>query len=108
MSIQGKALANEGPLFIVELDYSALFQLQGFKADEMEPVLLIECPRLIFPFARRIIADITSSGGFPPLLIDPVDFRSLYLSQKQRQQQAQQTTVSGGPATAAVSPTQQA
>ena len=50
----------------------------------MEPMLLIECPRLLFPFARRIIAEITREGGFPPLLIDPVDFVQLYQSQYQR------------------------
>lgn len=108
LSIQGQAKTDDGPLFIIELDYAGLFQLHGFNPEEMEAVLLIECPRLIFPFARRIIGDITSSGGFPPLLVDPIDFRNLYLVQKQRQQQQQAAqTVSGGPATAAV-PSQEA
>jgi len=104
--IQAKAVAEETVLFMLELDFAGLFQLQGFTQEEMEPALLIECPRLIFPFARRIISDITRDGGFPPLLVDPIDFRNLYLSQKQRQQQqmAEQTTA-GGPASAAV-PTQ--
>ena len=86
--VQAKALIEQEVMFLLELDYAGVYQLNGFKAEEMEPVLLIECPRLIFPFARRVISDITRDGGFPPLLIDPIDFRNLYLSQKQRQQQA--------------------
>lgn len=86
--IQATAKAEENVMFLMELDYSGLFQLQGFQASEFEPALLIECPRLIFPYARRIISDITRDGGFPPLLIDPIDFRNLYLKQKERQQPA--------------------
>ena len=85
LRMQAKALAGETVLFMLELDYSGLFQLQNFKNEEMEAALLIECPRQIFPFARRIISDITRDGGFPPLLVDPIDFRALYISQKQRQ-----------------------
>lgn len=84
--IQATAKSQEQVMFLLELDYSGLFQLQGFQANEMEPALLIECPRLIFPYARRIISDITRDGGFPPLLVDPIDFRNLYLKQKERQQ----------------------
>ena len=97
--IQAKAQAESTVLFVLELDYAGLFQMQNFKQEEMEPALLIECPRLIFPFARRIIADITRDGGFPPLMVDPIDFRNLYLSQKQRQHEM---TQQGGPASAAV------
>jgi len=106
--VQAKAQAEETVIFMIELDYAGLFQMQNFKAEEMEPALLIECPRLIFPFARRIIADISRDGGFPPLMVDPIDFRNLYLSQKQRQHEmAQQSPTAGpGPAGAAV-PTQQ-
>lgn len=102
--VQAKAQIEQDVLFLLELDYAGMFQLDGFKAEEMEPVLLIECPRLIFPFARRVISDITRDGGFPPLLIDPIDFRNLYLSQKQRQQQAQQQTggANSGPMASAV------
>ena len=103
---QAKALAEDNVLFMLELDYAGMFQLQGFKPEEMEPALLIECPRLIFPFARRIISDITRDGGFPPLLVDPIDFRNLYLSQKQRQQQAQSTATVTSPMDA-VAPTNQ-
>lgn len=85
LRMQAKAIAGEAVLFMLELDYAGLFQLQNFKNEDMEAALLIECPRQIFPFARRIISDITRDGGFPPLLVDPIDFRSLYLTQKQRQ-----------------------
>lgn len=100
--IQAKALSGENVLFLLELDYSGIFQLDSFKPEEMEPALLIECPRLIFPFARRVISDVTRDGGFPPLLVDPIDFRNLYLSQKQRQQQQAQQA-NAGP-TAAIPP----
>lgn len=85
--IQADAKVEGKALFLLELDYSALFQLQGFQAEDVEPALLIECPRIIFPYARRIISDVTRDGGFPPLLVDPIDFRNLYVTQKQRQQQ---------------------
>ena len=104
--VQAKALLEQQVIFLLELDYAGVFQLNGFKPEEMEPVLLIECPRLIFPFARRVISDITQSGGFPPLLVDPIDFRNLYLSQKQRQQQAS-AEANAGPMSAAT-PDQQA
>lgn len=86
--IQATAKAQEQVMFLMELDYCGLFQLQGFQTNEFEPALLIECPRLIFPYARRIISDVSRDGGFPPLLIDPIDFRNLYLKQKERQQPA--------------------
>ncbi len=74
--------------FIVELVYAGLFGIRNLPDENLEPFLLIECPRLIFPFARRIIADATRDGGFPPLMLDPVDFAFLY--QQQRSQATQQ------------------
>ena len=82
------AKSGETTLFVCELDYCGLFQLQNAQQAQIEPLLLIECPRLLFPFARRIIADVTREGGFPPLMIDPVDFVALYQSQKQQQANA--------------------
>lgn len=66
------------PLFLAELSYGGLFTLQGIPEDSLHPVLLIECPRILFPFARAIIAEVTRDGGFPPLLIQPVDFAAMY------------------------------
>jgi preprotein translocase subunit SecB len=72
---------------MVELTYAGLFSLANVPPDSLQPVLLIECPRLLFPFARRIVADITRDGGFPPLMIDPIDFVTLY--RRRQEQQAQ-------------------
>ena len=89
LKMSAKAKAEDTTLFIAELDYAGLFQLQNVQQSQVEPMLLIECPRLLFPFARRIIAEITREGGFPPLMIDPVDFVQLYQSQYQRAQAQQ-------------------
>ncbi len=88
LKLSAKAVADSTVLFITELDYAGLFQLQNVPQDQLEPLLLIECPRLLFPFARRIVAEITREGGFPPLLIDPVDFVQLYQQQYRRAQEA--------------------
>ena len=69
-------------VFVVELLYGGVFQITGVPGEEMEPVLLIECPRYMFPFARRIIADVTSEGGYPPFLLDPIDFAGVYAARK--------------------------
>lgn len=84
LKLKARAGTQNTALFLIEMDYAGLFQLQGFSQADMEPILLIECPRILFPFARRIIADISAEGGFPPLRIDPVDFGALYNTQKQR------------------------
>ena len=89
LKLKARAGTQETALFLIEMDYAGLFQLAGFSQADMEPILLIECPRILFPFARRIIADISAEGGFPPLRIDPVDFGQLYQTQKQRAAAAQ-------------------
>lgn len=78
------ARAERGPdtVFHIELLYGGLFSIQGVPAEEMETVLLIECPRYLFPFARRIVSDLTTEGGFPPFMIDPIDFQGIYLTRK--------------------------
>lgn len=81
-----EAKAGDETAFMVELTYGGVFGLLNIPPDSLQPLLLIECPRLLFPFARRIVADATRDGGFPPLLIDPIDFVSLF---RRRQQQAQ-------------------
>jgi preprotein translocase subunit SecB len=84
LRMSAKAKKQETVVFIVELIYTGVFQLQGARREDMEPMLLIECPRLLFPFARRIIADITREGGHPPLMVDPIDFVTLYRQQRAR------------------------
>lgn len=82
LKLSAKAVREDGALFVVELMYGGVFQIAGIPAEDMEPVLLIECPRFLFPFARRIIADVTSEGGFPPFMLDPIDFAGVYAARK--------------------------
>ena len=78
LKITVNSAKDEEPWFLVELDYRGVFSLTGADEKSRAPVLLIEGPRMLFPFARRIIADVVRDGGFPPLLMEPVDFVSLY------------------------------
>ncbi|RYE50517.1 MAG: protein-export chaperone SecB [Hyphomicrobiales bacterium] len=86
LTIEGKAENNGTVLFSFELVYAGIFRIQNVPQDNLHPVIMIECPRLLFPFAREIIATSVRDGGFPPLLLDPVDFVGLY-----RQNLANQT-----------------
>lgn len=81
LKIEARAADGETPLFVIELVYAGVFRFQNIPAENARPVALIECPRLLFPFARQIIADASRNGGFPPLLIDPVDFVAMYRQQ---------------------------
>lgn len=76
--LEGSAGEGADTLFKFELDYAGLFRLHNILPNDMHPVVMIECPRLLFPFARQIIAEAVRSGGFPPLYIDPIDFAALY------------------------------
>ena len=76
-------------LFLLELDYAGVFLVEGVAGDQLHPFLLIECPRLLFPFVRRIISDVTRDGGFPALNVDTVDFLALYRQELARRAQAQ-------------------
>ena len=84
------AKANEGTAFQMELLYGGLFALKNISQEQLQPFLLAEAPRLLFPFARKIIADATVEGGFPPLRLEPIDFAGLYM-QSAAQQQAEAT-----------------
>ena len=74
---------DKQPMFQIELVYGGLFEVTGVPQEHVEPVLLIECPRHLFPFARRIISDATGEGGFPPFLMEPIDFAAVYAAQQQ-------------------------
>ncbi|HEY5226779.1 MAG TPA: protein-export chaperone SecB [Methylovirgula sp.] len=76
--IEGSAGNDTDVLFKFELNYAGLFRLINIPQNEMHPIVMIECPRLLFPFARQIVADAVRGGGFPPLYIDPIDFAGLY------------------------------
>lgn len=78
ITIDAKARHGGDILFSAELVYAGLFRIQNVPAEQMYPIIMIECPRLLFPFARQIISEATRSGGFPPLMIDPIDFVQLY------------------------------
>jgi preprotein translocase subunit SecB len=85
--------ANGDTLFLLELDYAGIFHVEGVSDDQMHPFLLIECPRLLFPFVRRIISDVTRDGGLPALNIDTVDFLALYRQELARRAEAQKPAV---------------
>lgn len=82
---------NSEVLFLLELEYGGTFLVEGVADDQLHPFLLIECPRMLFPYVRRIISDVTRDGGFPSLNVDTVDFLALYRQELARRAQAQQT-----------------
>ena len=86
LKLEGKAETGDQLLFNFELDFAGVFRIQGVPQESLQAIVLIECPRLLFPFAREIIAATVRNGGFPPLLLDPVDFVALY---RQRMDQIQ-------------------
>jgi preprotein translocase subunit SecB len=90
LKIEVEAKSEQGVAFRVEALYAGLFAIRNVPDDQLSPFLLAEAPRLIFPFARRIISDAVIDGGFPPLLLDPIDFAGLYM-QSAAQQQAEAT-----------------
>ena len=86
LNLEGKAENSGTVLFAFDLTFAGVFRVQNVPAETLQPLVMIECPRLLFPFAREIVATAVRNGGFPPLLLDPVDFVALY---QQRAAQAQ-------------------
>ncbi len=96
-SITSKNKNSDDVLFLLELEYVGLFQIKNIAAEQLHPFLMIECPRMMFPFVRRIVSDMTRDGGFPPLNLDIIDFVTLYrerLKQQQRESKAADTPAS--------------
>ena len=89
LTIEGKAESNDQVLFGFELVYAGVFRIVNVPQDSLHPFIMIECPRLLFPFAREIIASAVRNGGFPPLMLDPVDFVGLYRQNMARQAEQQ-------------------
>lgn len=89
LKLEADAKVGSDVLFNVELLYAGIFRITGLPQEQIHPVVFVECPRLLFPFARQIVAEGTRNGGFPPLMVDPVDFAALY-KQQLTQLQAQQ------------------
>ena len=86
VKVDGKV--GEAQLFILELDYAGLFSIQNVPENQIHPVLMIECPRLIFPYVRRIVGDVSRDGAYPPLNLEMIDFMALYRNELARRQQA--------------------
>ena len=93
LTIEGKAETAGKVMFSFELIYGGVFRLLNIPRENLSPMLLIECPRLLFPFAREIVATSVRDGGFPPLMLDPVDFVGLYRQNMERQAAAEAAQV---------------
>ncbi len=99
--IESKTKDEGKTLFLVELEYAGVFHVENVPQEQLHPFLLIECPRILFPFARRIISDVTRDGGFPALNLDLIDFMALYRQEVMRQ--SQKAKAAGGGAAPAPS-----
>ncbi|MBW4981418.1 protein-export chaperone SecB [Mameliella sp. CS4] len=89
LKIESKAKSTGDMLFLMELDYAGVFSIENVPEDQLHPFLLIECPRMLFPFVRRIVSDVSRDGGFPPLNLETIDFLALYRNEIARRQAAQ-------------------
>lgn len=90
-NVTSKNKADGGALFVLEMEYGGIFRIENVPEQQMHPFLMIECPRMLFPFARRIIADVTRDGGFPQLNLENIDFVQLYRQQLLQRQAAEET-----------------
>ena len=86
LKVKINSRVETAPVFILELDYAGLFVIQNVPAEQLHPILMIECPRLTFPYLRRIVGDVTRDGGYPPLNLDTIDFLALYRAELARRQ----------------------
>ena len=87
-NVTSKNKETQDVLFALELEYGGVFHVEGVPDEQLHPFLMIECPRMLFPFVRRIVSDITRDGGFPPLNMDNVDFMGIYRQEMQKRAQA--------------------
>ncbi|MCF6444629.1 protein-export chaperone SecB [Nereida sp. MMG025] len=96
LEVNSTSKGSDATLFVLELEYGGVFQIENVPDDQLHPFLLIECPRMLFPFVRRIVSDITRDGGFPPLNLETIDFMQLYRAEAARrlEQQAEGQPVS--------------
>ena len=89
LKVESTAKKTGEPLFVLEIEYAGVFEVKGVPEEQMHPYLLVECPRITFPFLRRIVSDITRDGGFPPLNLETIDFVALYRSEINRRLEAE-------------------
>ena len=97
LNVESTAKDSTEKLCLMEIDYVGLFNIEGVPDEQMHPFLLIECPRLLFPFLRRVVSDVTRDGGFPPLNLETIDFVALYrneIARRQAEQEAQNAPIS--------------
>jgi preprotein translocase subunit SecB len=94
LRVDSKSKNTNNVLFVLELDYGGVFQIENIPDDQLHPYLLIECPRILFPFLRRIVSDITRDGGFPPLNLENIDFLKLYRQEIERRKQEDEKATS--------------
>ena len=90
LNVESKTKDTGNALFLLELEYAGIFHIEGVSEEQLHPFLLIECPRMLFPFLRRIVSDITRDGGYPPLNLDNIDFVQIYRNELARRQSEQQ------------------
>ncbi len=90
LNVTSKAKDGDAVLFLLEIDYVGVFHIENVPDEQLHPFLLIECPRMIFPFLRRVVSDVTRDGGFPPLNLENIDFLSMYRNEVARRQAEQQ------------------
>jgi preprotein translocase subunit SecB len=90
LRVDSKSKNTNNILFVLELDYGGVFQIENVPDDQLHPYLLIECPRMLFPFLRRIVSDVTRDGGFPPLNLENIDFLKLYRQEIDRRKDAKE------------------
>ena len=84
ITVESKESTTKENIFLLELDYGGIFKIENIPDDQLHPFLMIECPRMLFPFVRRVIHDITRDGGYPPLNLDTIDFMAMYRAEVNR------------------------
>lgn len=97
--LNAKAQRDSTVLFNIELAYGGVFRLKNVPEAQLAPLLMVECPRLVFPFARQVLANTVQQGGFPPLMMEPVDFQALYIQNLKNLQAQQKKDAAGTPQT---------
>ncbi len=98
LQINAEAKRGDDVVFLAELNYAGVFVIANVPPEHLQSVVMVECPRLLFPFARRVIADCTRDGGFPPLMMEPIDFLQLFLQSRAQESQATDPAAAPPPA----------
>jgi len=89
LNVSAKTKEGAKPIFLLELEYTGVFLIENVPEEQLHPFLMIECPRMLFPFLRRIVSDVTRDGGYPPLNLENIDFLALYRSELARRAEAE-------------------